>query len=100
MLPPAGRAATDVTTVNGRTYSCALGSAVNVPDQDGKMLQANGWINAVSEGGQAGTTAARPVAQPDGQPIKARTRYHDTTLAYNIVYDGATWRNPDSGAAV
>jgi hypothetical protein len=30
-------------TVNGRSYSCAVGQALTVPDQDGFVMRANGW---------------------------------------------------------
>ena len=61
LLPPAGRKLTAVTTVNGRNYSCAVGSVVSaVPDGDARKLAANGWF-LMAEGGGSGTTAQRPV---------------------------------------
>lgn len=99
ILPPAGRAADAVTTINGRAYSCAVGSAVsNVPDGDARELAANGWI--LSAPGGTGTTAARPTTGPDGvQAIRPNTLYLDTTLGYIVVWDGVTWRNTSTGAA-
>ena len=92
MMPPATAVGTKSTTVNGRTYTCAAGSFIDVPDFDGNMLAANGWIVAASGG--ASSTANRPVG------VRAGYRFHDTTLGYDIIFDGATWRNPTSGAAV
>jgi hypothetical protein len=93
MLPPVTASGTAITTVNGRTYTCAPGSYLDVPDFDGNMLAANGWIVSTPLG--TSTTANRPTA-----PLVAGMRYLDTTLGYTIVWDGATWRNPTSGASV
>lgn len=91
MLPPAKGA---TTKVNGRTYTCAAGASILVPDFDGLALQASGWI-LVADGG-AGTTAQRPTAG-----LFIGLRYHDTTLGKIIVYDGLNaWRDTNSGAAV
>lgn len=90
MMPPASGPTTII--VNGRTYSCAVGSTIDVPDFDGAIMAANGWVLA-SVGG-AGTTANRPAS-----PLKG-AEFHDTTLGYTIKYDGKTWRNPSTGAAV
>lgn len=91
MLPPAeGNRPT--ITVNGRTYSCPIGSFLdNVPDQDAFVMMANGWTEAASGG--AGASTARPAKPQKGD------RFFDTTLGYNIVFDGKTWRNPANGAA-
>lgn len=78
--------------VNGRDYSCALGAQISVPDADGQMMIANGWI-AASIGG-SGATAARPA-----NPAK-NAEFHDTTLGKVIRFDGKAWRDPNSGAAV
>jgi hypothetical protein len=77
--------------VNGRDYSCALGSTITVPDADGFVMIANGWL-AASVGG-SGATAQRP-----SNPLKGQ-EFHDTTLGFVIRYDGKAWRNPNSGAA-
>lgn len=79
-------------TVNGRTYTCPLGSTIDVPDFDGLVMLANGWVAAAVAG--AGATATRPT-----NPAK-RQEFHDTTLGYNVIFDGKVWRNPTSGAAV
>ena len=45
-MPPKPTAAsqTSITiTVNGRTYTCAVGSSIQVPDFDALALSANGW---------------------------------------------------------
>ncbi len=107
MLPPvrpdatASTGATVSTTVNGRTYNAAPGSVVTgVPGGDARKLEANGWINGAGQGSQGDTTANRPTATASGQPLPAGTRYVDTTTGAVIVWDGVTWRNPATGAAV
>ncbi len=98
MLPPGGRATT-TTVVNGRSYTCAIGSVLTaVPYQDADELEANGWIKA--EIGGATTTALRPTTTFAGMQLVAGTRLFDTTLGYVIIWDGAAWRNPSSGASV
>ena len=91
MIPPptAGR---QTLAVNARTYTCPIGSTVDVPDFDGDTLEANGWTKA-AEGG-AGTTAQRPTTVFRG------LAYLDTTVGFIIRHDGQSWRNPATGAAV
>lgn len=91
VMPPADGLHGSIV-VNGRSYTCAAGSTIDVPDQDAKVMSANGWTVA-AEGG-VGATATRPAS-----PTKGQT-FHDTTLGYTIVWDGKAWRNPASGAAV
>ena len=81
-------------TVNGRTYTCAYGSTIDVPDFDAHMMDANGW----SDLGLVGPTANRPVFMTNqGED----STYIDTTLGYMIVYDFyGHWRNPVTGAIV
>jgi hypothetical protein len=93
MVPPAAGA---TTTVNGRAYSAAAGSVKDVPDFDAGPLEANGWVR-VSDG-QVGATAARPVLTSARKDVG--TQFHDTTLGYNIIWDGKVWRSPASGASV
>lgn len=80
--------------VNGRTYTGVANTAQDVPDFDAALLEANGWT-VVAEGG-VGTTAQRPVLHK----VTRRAVYHDTTLGYNVVWDGSRWFNPASGATV
>ena len=52
-----------------------------------------------------GTTAQRPVLGVDNDvmaapQLPAGFHYLDTTLGYLVVWDGASWRNPATGAAV
>ena len=101
MLPPAivnGGAVTSqqTMTVNGRTYSGAPGSVLDVPDMDARVLGANGWVKV----GPSGTTAQRPTST--SAPLKAApgVHYWDTTLSKMIVFDGITWRDPATGSAV
>jgi hypothetical protein len=96
MLPPPLGA---TTKVNGRTYTCAAGATLLVPDFDGIALQSAGWI-LVAEAG-AGTTAQRPTVTASGQPLTKGMRYHDTTLGKLIIYDGSNaWRDTNTGAVV
>ena len=44
-------------TVNGRTYTCAAGATIDVPDFDAQILQANGFV---ALGATVGATTARP----------------------------------------
>ena len=89
MIPPNGGT---TTLVNGRSYTAAAASYVDAPDWDASELEANGWLRAAFSG--VGTTAQRPTAQPKG------VTYHDTTLGYNILFNGVVWVNPTSGATV
>jgi hypothetical protein len=91
VMPPADGLHPSIR-VNGRDYTCALGSEISVPDCDGAVMLSNGWT-AASSGG-SGATAARPSNPGRGQ------HFHDTTLGFVIVFDGKVWRNPNSGAAV
>ena len=92
LLPPGpGNPAT--IQIADRSYSCALGSFIDVPDADAMVMRANGWIPSASNG-TVGTTAGRPLSPPSG------TGYFDTTLGKGIVFDGLLWVDPDTGAAV
>jgi hypothetical protein len=83
-------------TVNGRTYSATAGQEIDVPDFDGQPLQANGWVFVAP----SGPSSARPTGTVGQYPAIAGCEFFDTTLNYVIRYDGATWRNPATGAAV
>lgn len=87
---PAGSGKVTTTIVNGRSYTCALGATLDVVDFDAFALTNAGWVKVAT----VGTTAQRP-AKPT-----LEQRYHDTTLGYIIVWEGAAWRNPATGAAV
>lgn len=77
-------------TFNGRTYTCAIGSTIDVPDFDALVLVANGWMAATTHGVEA--TSNRPA-----NPKRGMT-YLDTTLGVVITFDGKKWRNPLTGA--
>ena len=79
-------------TVNGRTYSCALGSAIDVPYQDAVILINNDWS---AFGWGSGPTSARP----SGINVVPGMLWLDTTLGVAIMWDGLTWRGYN-GAAV
>jgi hypothetical protein len=62
-MPPKPTAASQTsitTTVSGRTYTCAIGSSIQVPDFDAFELSSNGWgvIEYIPVGG------TRPVHPP------------------------------------
>jgi hypothetical protein len=75
----------------GRTYSCAVGSTLDVVDHDAFVLIANGWHNH----GTVCTTATRPVAG-----IAKDTHLIDSTLNAVIQWDGTAWRNVLTGNVV
>jgi hypothetical protein len=88
MHPPANGA---TTTINGRTYKGAPGTALVVPDYDGIELAANGWIYAE----EAGTTAQRPTAA-----LFVGRRFNDSTVGSVVVWDGKVWRHATTSASV
>lgn len=97
MLPKVGGAfPSKPITVNGRVYTPTAGTTVDAPAQDATVLEANFWFRT---GGSnclgVGTTAQRPTTG-----LFTGATYVDTTLAYSVVYDGTTWRNPATGASV
>lgn len=96
LLPPPGAAST-TTSVNSRTYAAALGSYVDAPDSDAQVLAANGWTPI----GPVGASSNRPVHNPNrcGDLVRGQA-YLDVSLGCMVVYDGVTWRNPSTGAAV
>jgi hypothetical protein len=98
MLPPVLplTSAMQKITVNGRSYSAAAGSYLDVPDTDAVGLQANGWTLVAL----VGTTAARPTGTLGVNSQRAGTLYLDTTLTKFIISDGVNWRDPTSGTAV
>jgi hypothetical protein len=77
---------------DGRSYTCALGAVIDVPDFDGPELRANGWILV----GLVGTTAQRPLASQWPAGI---INYVDTTLGQLIYFDGQTYRRFSGVAA-
>ncbi len=86
-------------TVNGRSYTAAQGSTLDVPDFDAETLEANGWLRL----GPVGPTSARPVADPlttgAGMPLGTGYRFIDVTLGAAITFTGQGWVNTVTGAA-
>lgn len=94
---PSANAPTTLS-VNGRSYTLALGSApILVPDFDAYILLANGWLAAARDG--AGTTAQRPVTGQAGviNP-KLGFEYFDSTVGGNVIWNGKNWINHATGA--
>jgi hypothetical protein len=101
MMPPALVNGQPVTSqqsmaVNGRSYAGAPGSVLDVPDFDGAVLAANGWIRVAN----SGTTAMRPTSTSSPLASKPGVHFLDTTINKFIVFDGITWRDPATGSAV
>jgi hypothetical protein len=97
MLPPV-TVAQQTLIVNGRKYSGAPGSAVDIQDMDARVLSSNGWIACAP----SGTTAQRPTLSPSSAPyvLGLGFEFFDVTLSKIIFWDGQTWRDPATGAAV
>lgn len=98
LLPPAGGNHGTIK-VHGRSYTAASGSYIDVPDFDAGHMLANGWLQ-LSTPRASGATSARPTTLPNGSRLPAGYTYLDTTLGYAILWDGAAWRNPATGASV
>jgi hypothetical protein len=98
LLPPVN-ASTQIMSVNGRNYASTPGHGVDVPDTDAGQLCANGWMKVAF----SGPTTGRPgVSHGFGPYFTAApaTHFWDTTLSKLVVFDGATWRDPNNGNAV
>jgi hypothetical protein len=77
-----------------RSYSATAGGfidAVGDPSVDASTLVSQGFILI----GGSGTTAQRPNGAGF---LKPGFVYVDTTLSLVVIWDGAGWRNPVSGA--
>jgi hypothetical protein len=71
------------TVGRGWTYSCAAGSAIEVPGEDAQMLRSQGWVGAKNAQILAeGPTSARPTYVLQGQA------FTDTTIGATVVYGG------------
>lgn len=99
MLPPINVQQQDLTDTGGHRFTGTPGMVFDVSDIQANFLVANGWLRVAF----SGPTNARPTAwgpvNSNGAQYAGAT-YFDTTLGYLIVYDGANWRNPSTGAAV
>lgn len=97
VIPPIGpKFANPHVCSDGISYGCPTGSTLDVPDHIGNQLAAAGWLDVTGQHGPdtCGSTTARPE-----NPFPLRT-FLDTTLGYIVIFDGLTWRNPATGAAV
>jgi hypothetical protein len=75
------------TTVNGRTYVAAVGSAVDAPEFDSTHLQANGWFYLAP----SGPTAQRPTSAVGVYPRLPGVSFWDTTVGHMVIWNGANW---------
>jgi hypothetical protein len=97
-LPPT-QAGKQSINVNGRNYSCAVGSFIDVPDFDAQNLGANGWTCL----GPVGPSSSRPSTNYTVNPpyvAAAGVKFIDTTIGKVIFHDGVSWRDPIIGNAV
>lgn len=90
VLPPANGPTT--IQVFGRTFTTTAGVPIPVNDNEAAILAANGWIICATGG--HGATANRPV-----NPA-INTRYTDTTVGSDVLWDGKSWRHVTTGGAV
>lgn len=93
------------TISNGtQTFNATPGSTRDVRVSDANLLQGNGWIGGYPLPWFSGPTTNRPtdptLAAGEANYLGAGTLYLDTTVGALIVYDGANWRNPATGASV
>ena len=96
-VAPAIAAMQPLTMPDGTRYAAAVaGTVLDVPDGHVSMLTAAGWVSIA----QSGTTAQRPTRPGAALTEAGATRYFDVSLSLLIAFDGATWRNPATGAAV
>jgi hypothetical protein len=91
---------TTVVPAQTRTYSCALGSAIDVPDADAALMIGNGW-QPLTYGATVGPSLARPAVNRGLKyPSDVGRIFVDTDVVAVIVFDGQCWRNFLTGAAV
>jgi hypothetical protein len=95
LLPPVP-VSKQTIAINGRGYSAAPGSVVDVLDVDAQELQANGWIPVAP----SGPTSARPTGTLGLYSAAAGQTFYDTTIGKLIISDGQSWRDPATGGAV
>src|SRR5277367_3628500 len=84
--------------VNGRSYSGAPGTIADIVDADAMILDGAGWTRVCF----SGPTSGRPTISLSNGNYFAASRgfsYLDTTISAIVVWDGATWRNPITGAS-
>ena len=93
LMPGLGSASPFKIPGTARTYSCAAGAFIDVPDFDAQILRGAGWVSPTRGDGQVGATAARPVRPAQGQ------QFLDTTVGAILVYDGrGNWLHSVTGA--
>ena len=79
----------------GRSYSQTPGLVLDVPDGDAELLFRNQWLVL----GQSGPSSARPTTLTPGRFVAQHgDQFFDTTLGKVLSFDGATWRDPATGA--
>jgi hypothetical protein len=86
---------------NGRTYSCAAGSTIDVIESDAITLESRGFLRL----GVVGATANRPTYPPnansDSRIVANPLGYEfiDSTIGKVVRYNGATWVDVVTGAS-
>jgi len=83
---------------NRKVYSAAAGQFIDAAgglDGEAATLVSQGFLPAML----SGTTALRQSLTPGGF-FKAGTLFLDTTLALVLMFDGLSWRNVATAAAV
>jgi hypothetical protein len=85
-------------SVFGRSYTGTPGTIKDVPLGDADVLGTAGWMRLP---GMSGPTSGRPTPRDaDTYAATPGELYLDTSLGLVIMFDGAVWRNPVTGAAV
>jgi hypothetical protein len=89
-IPPPPVSASYARAVYTATSGGYIDAAGDPASGDASELTSMGFVLVA----QSGATSARPVGAKPGTP------YVDTTLGYVVIWDGANWRNPATGASV
>lgn len=88
--------------VNGRSYTCAVGAVIDVPEGDAQALEAQGFIQL----GTSGPTSQRATYPPNSlsdariASVPIGSRMVDTSLTKAIIFNGVVWVDAATGAIV
>jgi hypothetical protein len=83
---------------NGQRVAPVPGAFLDIDDFLANQLCLSGWVRV----GTVGTTAERPSASPlVGAGMAQQGDLHiDKSLSLSVIFDGASWRDPATGAIV